>query len=337
MTRTKSRHWITVTESDFPWEREALEFIREAFPQREPFRAWSNFEFIAEDGSINEVDLLVLTQVGFFLIEIKSRPGLLRGDQGTWVQEKDGRVASMDNPLKLANSKAKKLKSLLDQQAAARSGRKQGRHLPFLEPLIFCSAPDLKVQLSGIAATGVCLRDREARGDKPERPGILAAILRREGRGVSTRFSRVDRPVARMVSQAIEQAGIRTSRSLRQVGDYLLGELIEEGPGYQDWEASHTTLENVGRRIRIYQVRSAAGPDERETISRAALREAQLLEPLGHPGILRLHGFTQHELGPALVFGQKTRDRVDVPVFPDGMRDTEHEAGCSDRQEHSGG
>ena len=41
-----------------PWEREALDFVRESLPDRTPYRAWSNFEFVAQDGSINEVDLL---------------------------------------------------------------------------------------------------------------------------------------------------------------------------------------------------------------------------------------------------------------------------------------
>jgi hypothetical protein len=49
--------------------------VRARFPTHEPYRAWSNFEFIADDGSINEVDLLAFTSEGFFLIEIKSRPG----------------------------------------------------------------------------------------------------------------------------------------------------------------------------------------------------------------------------------------------------------------------
>src|SRR2546423_316843 len=69
------KSWITVTESRYPWERDALDFVRDRFPDHEPYRAWANFEFIALDGSINEVDLLVLSPVGFFLVEIKSRPG----------------------------------------------------------------------------------------------------------------------------------------------------------------------------------------------------------------------------------------------------------------------
>ncbi|MEZ6051270.1 MAG: NERD domain-containing protein [Planctomycetaceae bacterium] len=59
-------------------------------PSHDPYRAWANFEFIADDGSINEVDLLVFTPQGFFLIEIKSRPGRLFGDAGTWTWGADG-------------------------------------------------------------------------------------------------------------------------------------------------------------------------------------------------------------------------------------------------------
>ncbi len=54
----KPQNWIAVTESQYPWERDALEFVRNQFPIHEPYRAWANFEFIADDGSINEVDLL---------------------------------------------------------------------------------------------------------------------------------------------------------------------------------------------------------------------------------------------------------------------------------------
>ena len=64
------KNWTTATESKYPWERDALEFVRTRFPTHEPYRAWANFEFIADDGSINEVDLLLFTSLGFFLVEI---------------------------------------------------------------------------------------------------------------------------------------------------------------------------------------------------------------------------------------------------------------------------
>ena len=100
--------WKTITRSEFPWEQEALDFVRERLPDHEPYRAWSNFEFIADNGSINEVDLLVFTPVGFFIVEIKSNPGTLTGDAHTWTWRHNGRTKVVDNPLFLANQKAKK-------------------------------------------------------------------------------------------------------------------------------------------------------------------------------------------------------------------------------------
>lgn len=99
-------NWTAVTESRYAWEREALDFVRAGFPLQEPYRAWSNFEFIGCDGSINEVDLLVFTPQGFFLVEIKSRPGRLRGDSATWTWHHDGGCTTHDNPLFAANHKA---------------------------------------------------------------------------------------------------------------------------------------------------------------------------------------------------------------------------------------
>jgi hypothetical protein len=132
--------WKEVSASQFAWEREALDFIRQGLPDCEPYRAWSNFEFIADDGSINEVDLLVFTPQGFFLVEIKSRPGVLAGDAVTWLWTHEGREVAMDNPIFLANRKAKKLKALLSRQKACRDIR-----FPFIDAVIFCSEPVWKV------------------------------------------------------------------------------------------------------------------------------------------------------------------------------------------------
>jgi len=220
----KSSNWTTASESKFPWERDALDFVREQFPGRDPYRAWANFEFIADDGSVNEVDLLVFTPQGFFLIEIKSRPGRLFGDAGTWTWETDGRFSTVDNPLILANLKAKKLRSLLQKQKAF---KKKGQ-LPFVEALVFCSAPNLTCDLRGNAQHRVCLRDREAAGDKKARAGILAAIMRRECSGLDS-YARGthDRPMAKVISQAMDQAGIRPSQRMRKVSDYQLDRLID--------------------------------------------------------------------------------------------------------------
>ena len=291
-------NWTTVSESEFAWEREALDFVRERFPENEPYHAWSNFEFIADDGSINEVDLLVFSRQGFFLVEIKSHLGRVHGDAGTWTWETDGRKTTVDNPLLAANRKAKKLVSLLTRQ---RAFTKKGRP-PFLEALVFLSAEDLQCDLQGTGRTHVCLRDRDAEGDRPGRPGIMAALINQECPGLNANLrGKHDRPTLRLVSQALEQAGIRPSQSQRRVGDFILEQQLDEGPGYQDWVGRHTQLPDSRRRIRIYLVRSSATPEERETINRAAQREFQLLESLEHPGVPKALSFTQHELGPALI------------------------------------
>ena len=295
-----AENWTTITESQFPWEREALEFIRAHFPVHEPYRAWANFEFIALDGSINEVDLLVFTSVGLFLIEIKSRPGLLSGDAGTWTWRTDGKIITCDNPIFAADLKAKKLKTLLQQQKIT----KRGVVVPYMDALVFCSDPSLQSTLTGTAASHVCLRDHKAgsNGEKA-RPGIIAAIKSRECEGLKSRvFGDFNTPTSRMISQALKLAGVRPSQRHRKVGDYQLDALIGEGRGYQDWSASHVLLQNSKRRIRIYNIRTNASPDELNTHERAARREAELLEGLQHPGVLKREGYTPHELGPALIF-----------------------------------
>ena len=86
-------------------------------------------------------------------------------------------LSTVDNPLKSANLKAKKLKALLQRQNAA---QKKGP-LPFIEALVFCSALDLSLELQGNARTRVCLRDKNGTSALADRPGILAAVTRREG------------------------------------------------------------------------------------------------------------------------------------------------------------
>jgi hypothetical protein len=139
--------WKQITPSDFAWEREALEYLREKLPDHEPYRAWANFEFIAQDGSINEVDLLVLTPKGLFFVEIKSHPGEISGDAGSWVwTTPEGRRKVFDNPRLLADRKTKKLASLLKSQ---RSVQKSKHSLPYISTLVFLSADNVINKLQG--------------------------------------------------------------------------------------------------------------------------------------------------------------------------------------------
>lgn len=294
------KNWHLITPSEFVWEREALEFIRENLTGGDQFHAWSNFEFISDTGTIGEVDLLVLTPQGLFLIEIKSRPGIISGDSMTWTWKHQGRVYVDDNPLLSANRKAKKLASLLKKQKACK-----GIRFPYLEPLVFCSHPENQMQMQGVARYRVCLRDRAASADRPARKGIISALTKADYEGAHENSpSFINKPVIKAVTMALEQAGIKPSQRSRKVGDYVLGKLLYESPtgSYQDWEAIHSAIKATNRRVRIYNIARNADDAERNLIRRAAQREYQLLDSLSHPGILQVESFTEHELGPALIF-----------------------------------
>lgn len=298
-------NWTSFGESPFPWERDALDFVRARLPTHEPYRAWSLFEFIALDGSVNEVDLLVFAPFGFFLVEIKSHPGIISGDSGTWVWENEGRRSSFDNPLKLANLKAKRLAALLGSQKAFRRG---GR-VPFVEPLVFLSAPQLQCNLTGTGRYKVCLRDRDdasasSVSAQQASSGIMAAIRQRNCPGLEQLTGRppLDRPTAKLIARAIEEAGIRQSNRQRRVSDYILDEQIDEGPAFQDWVAHHATLADVKRRVRIFPLQASASPEARLRHQRAAIRDYQLQESLQHDRVLRALQYTDHELGPAIIY-----------------------------------
>lgn len=81
----ESPRWNIITPSQYEWERRGLDFIRAGLPDHDPYRAWANFEFQTVDGAIYEVDLLVLTKQGFWLVECKAWSGRISGDIGNQI------------------------------------------------------------------------------------------------------------------------------------------------------------------------------------------------------------------------------------------------------------
>lgn len=285
--------WHVIAESNFAWEREALDWLRSNLPDRDSWHVWTNFEFIDDEGKVSEVDALVLSPAGLFLVEIKSRPGVLRGDAHSWTWTTDGRSSTYDNPVILANRKAKRLASLLRRQPAITKAKIR---LPFVEPAIFLSSSSLSCQLEGLAKTATFQHGRPGTLDDP---GIVGALAN----GITNRATMtVDAAQARAIARGLAEAGIRPSNKHRQVGDYRLTKLLAEGEGFQDWEANHVSIDTVHRRVRIYTVATASSPEIRTTRVRQARREFEILEGIDHPGILKVKDYKETELGPALIF-----------------------------------
>ena len=302
----KSARWTEITPSEYAWEREALDYVRARLPDSEPFRAWSNFEFIAEDGSINEVDLLVVSLHKVYLVEIKSWGGVISGDPNTWRREVDGREFLVDSPLLLANRKAKKLIGLLKTQKALAKQRR-----PYVEAVVFLSRVGVRCRLEGRARTGVYLSAESERGNHPN---ILDLLGGNAGFDPRRPPQRIDRSLSTAFARAMDQAGIRPSQRQRRVADYVLRSLLLETDAFQDWEAEHGSVSGSKRRVRIYPLSRASSEAVRTERRRAAEREYQLLDGIAHDGILRVESLTNAEQGPALIFEHDPRRRAPGPL-----------------------
>ncbi|MET8140193.1 BREX system serine/threonine kinase PglW [Sphaerisporangium sp. NPDC005288] len=285
--------WTTITPSQYQHEREALEHVRTALPDAEPYRAWSNFTFTANTGHVREVDLFVAAPSGLFLIEIKSLHGRLSASGANWVQTTGSNTRYFDNPLHLADSKAKQLKSLL-QRAAGHRGR-----IPYIHAAVFLSVPSLDVDLPDHHRNGVY-------GPENGRlPRVLSDLLLP---APQDQRNRITPEFSRRLDGWLRTVGIAKSRSHLQVGAWELEPRpFDVGPTWEDHLAAHNQIQAEKRRIRIYLVERNADEDMRASIGRAARREVLALHGISHPGIVRVDTMEQHEAGPALIFRHDPR------------------------------
>ena len=130
--------------SDYPWEQQALDFLKAKLPGAEPYRAWQTFTFTAATGHVREVDLLIATPGGLFLVEIKSHPGTAANHGSTWMFRDGDKTRTIENPLHFTDQKAKELKSQLQKAANKLHVREP---LPRIEAVVFLSAENLKCRL----------------------------------------------------------------------------------------------------------------------------------------------------------------------------------------------
>ena len=134
---------------------------------------------MTRQGKRYEVDALIMTSSGLYLVEIKSHPGRIEGDANTlyWTPEPDKkphRQLSMDHPLSLASRKAKAIKDLLDRSEEFRRAKKRA---PFVSEVIFLSAPDLVVRLTQQGKFNVYGRDAESGEELPAGRRSIGGIV----------------------------------------------------------------------------------------------------------------------------------------------------------------
>jgi serine/threonine protein kinase len=269
----------------FPWERQALDIVYQhpSFSDTDPHQAWELHElYDPSSGRLYEIDLLFLSRQGLFLVEIKSHPGVLTGDIVDWTITDDGRRRTVECPYPGANLKAKVLGELLERQL--------GSDRPYVNAAVFLSNV-AEVRLEGGRPPWLLLPDDV--GSK-----LVNGLDGRDARRI------VNRPMMKHLLQAAHKIGLRPSTTARVVGGYQLGELLDDGEGYQEHLAKSAAIERDQARVRSYLVPAATSSERRAQLHRAARREAQTLAQIGqHPGILAYRSFVDDApLGPAVIF-----------------------------------
>ena len=303
MERGSSR-WAEVNPSRFPWERAGLDYVRTGLPDVAPIRAWANVEFVADDGSINEVDLIVLTGAGLFVVELKAWAGRISavgGETGRWRWTRPGDTTPRirENPILATRAKARRLRSLLLRQDAMRPSREA----LFVEDVVFLSDTPLDCQLPEAARARIFGRDNPKRvGAGEPLPGILDVLLGRQpvlDRGAVRSLSLAE---AGAIARAMDQAGVRPCQAERRAGDYALVEKLGEAPKvWEDWIGEHVSL-RMRRRLRRWLSGLAPTTESEERLRRAAGREFLFHAALSHPAIDRPLDHRDTEYGPVLVY-----------------------------------
>ncbi len=314
MAKARPKNWEAITKSLHAHEQRGLEFLWTHLPDHEPYQGWSNFEFTGVDGSQNEVDALIVSKQGLFVLELKAHPGrVVAADQiELEIESPEGRRHRLPHPIRLANLKAKRLKELLLREAG-----KKAREIPYIESLCFLSEIDGFARtipshlLAGCVVADAGLREAAhpfhvATDGDWDRPGVMAAILDRSVAGLplAPRGGGIDKPRKKVIKAAMEAMGFRSIRGGRRIGDYTIEESLVETEIYRDVRARHVSMPSQYRRFRVYF--ASPKPDAemaRGRIVAAAEREARLLDGLRHEGILQYRELgPQTEEGPSLVF-----------------------------------
>ncbi|MGP5071080.1 BREX system serine/threonine kinase PglW [Arthrobacter rhombi] len=287
--------WHELGEPASPAERVALETFRKILPDDGITTAWSNLTFIDEQGRTSEIDVLLLTPAGLFLVELKGWHGNIRGNSQRW----DLPTRNVANPLLLTDLKAKRLSSLL--KSAFPNQQQTQKTLPFIKPLIVLHGAGSRINLDTLGATGVFFLngyDVKATGTPVHNFSHFLA------QPPANQWSAVDLQRARAVRGMCKEAGFRKTPKVRMVADYQVSDStpIAEGPDWQDVLVDMPAMPEVKRRLRLYDIYPKAPASERVRVEQLALREYQLTYGIKHEGITVPVDFKKTDDGPALLF-----------------------------------
>ncbi|MCK9795951.1 BREX system serine/threonine kinase PglW [Isoptericola sp. 4D.3] len=298
--KADSPHWKVMGPAATPEEAAALEAFREVLPDDGRTTAWVNLTFIDTNSRTAEVDVLLLTPVGFFCVELKGWHGTITGNSQRWYQP----GKTHPNPFLVTDRKGKRLASLLKSYA---SGPQMERSVPWVNALVVLHGEGSTFKVDPSGRAGVIKLDTYKVSSTPplQRLSEFLATPPANPRDA------IDPQRAQLVRHLCDRADFRPTPKTRMVGDFALAESdpVAEGVDWQDVVVTHPNLPKIKQRLRLYDVPPKASAGERQRIEQLAQREYQLTFGIRHEGIAVPQQFLVTDDGPALVFEYQDAER----------------------------
>jgi serine/threonine protein kinase len=290
-----------------PDEQAALDAIRRRLPDTGTI-AWPNVQFMDNQGNANEVDLILLSPQGLFVVELKGWRGSFTGDQFFWqVTYSGGRREERKNPFGGTRLKAQRLASLLKD--AQRQARLPNLHVPHVSAVVVMHGQPSDFTLPGNAAEHIYLLDGYKVKGLPAFGDVIA--------GTAPDCQPIDPATRAAVAKLFDQVGLRAKPKVRMIGQFKVTDTnpLATGPGWEDYAVDHPHLRGVQRRVRLFPIPPNAPASEQQAIRRTARREFHLTNELNLPGIVSAVEYIDApDSAPAVVFpkdpaGQVALDR----------------------------
>lgn len=291
--------WKVMGEPASPAEAAALDAFRKLLPDDGITTAWVNLTFINDHGRTAEVDVLLLTTQGMYLVELKGWHGVIRGNSQRWDQGQ----RNVENPRLAADRKAKWLKGLLQDRAPNQAARAL---VPRIHAVVVMHGEGSTVEIAHPGDIGVLILDGYHVKSSPH----LRKLSDFLGQPPQDFRQPIDYQRAKQARSLCDAVGFTPTPKVRMVGDFVVAddEPIAQGRDWQDVLVNLPALPDVKRRLRLYDVPATASPADRQHIEQLAQREFQLTQGLRHGGIAVPIDFKRTDDGPALVFEHDARE-----------------------------
>lgn len=280
--KADSQRYHEVARSQYDHEKLGIAALLSVIPDAAPYRVWSDFEFIDDNGQWHEVDALVVGQRRVHLVELKNWSGTLTGDEHRW-RTLGGAFPPVRNPGKLARYKAQRLASRLQTvfndifHKADFPLPPELRKVPWVQEAVFLTHPEVVSDLTDFGAKNVFGLDGYS--NHTQLHGISERLTEApDAHGhITENLSKI------MLESALEIiTGKRQKRREHTAGSWILKGKEEWDDQVEVWSAQHRVSGHKGL---VHVPVTSGGQIGGAQLRRQVNRAFTLLSGIKHEGI----------------------------------------------------